>query len=122
MVQFILLHFAFFFFNSLLLLLLSSGLRETGVSIWLTNPSELRQLAERLAKAQYAKGKDPRHCMMLYLALNKKSMVQALMKVSQESECKKIWQFLSRDFEQEEHRTAALKNAYVLVGQKYVFD
>ena len=46
-----------------------------------------------------------------------------LLKVATDAESKKIWTFLSRDFDAPEHQTAALKNAYALVGQKkYAHD
>jgi hypothetical protein len=92
--------------------------RDLGLALWWKNPVEIRKFAEKLAKAQYMKRRDARDCMLLYLALGRKNVVQGLMKVSGEAECKKIWAFLSRDFTLPEHRTAALKNAYVLVGQK----
>jgi hypothetical protein len=93
----------------------SGGARHSGLALWLRNPVELRAFAERLAKAQYNRQRNPRDCMTLYLALGRKNIVLALMKVSVDPECKKIWTFLSRDFEQHEHKVAALKNAYVIV-------
>ena len=41
-----------------------------------------------------------------------------LFKLGADPESKKIFTFLSRDFSIEDNRIAALKNAYVLAGQK----
>lgn len=56
--------------------------------------------------------------MLLYLILGRKNVVQGLMKVANDNESKKIFTFLSRDFNLPENKSAAIKNACVLASQK----
>ncbi|GBG74814.1 hypothetical protein CBR_g19326 [Chara braunii] len=93
------------------------ALSELGVGYWLTNPADLRPRMEKLARAQYLLKKDPKDCFLLYLALDRKAVLAGLMKLSKDERDKKLYEFLGRDFKEEKNRAAALKNAYVLMGQ-----
>eukprot|EP00004_Rigifila_ramosa_P015578 TRINITY_DN3623_c0_g1_i2.p1 TRINITY_DN3623_c0_g1~~TRINITY_DN3623_c0_g1_i2.p1 ORF type:complete len:1527 (-),score=308.60 TRINITY_DN3623_c0_g1_i2:136-4659(-) len=91
-------------------------LRPMCVAFWLKNPTDLVTLADNLASAQYRKKRDPNDCALLYLALGKRLALINLF--SNFSSGKKVAEFLRRDFSTEATRTAALKNAYVLLGQQ----
>ncbi len=49
---------------------------QAGVGFWLTEPKQVRQLAEQLAKAQFAARRDPHDCALMYIALGKKTLLQ----------------------------------------------
>ena len=51
---------------------------QAGVGFWLTDYSQVRQLAEQLAKAQFADKRDPHDCALMYIALGKKMLLQVL--------------------------------------------
>ena len=51
-------------------------LLQAGVGFWLTEPKQVRQLAEKLAKAQFAAKRDPHDCALMYIALGKKTLLQ----------------------------------------------
>nr|GEW38361.1 hypothetical protein [Tanacetum cinerariifolium] len=102
--------------------LLSNGsswqdMRSMGVGFWYTNKSQLRVKMERLAKQQYLQKKDPKACALLYIALNRLQVLAGLFKISKDEKDKPLVAFLSRNFQDEKNKAAALKNAYVLMGR-----
>ncbi|XP_024963286.1 uncharacterized protein LOC112503489 isoform X1 [Cynara cardunculus var. scolymus] len=92
-------------------------MRNMGVGFWYTNKSQLRVKMERLAKQQYLKSKDPKACTLLYVALNRLQVLAGLFKISKDEKDKPLVAFLSRNFQEEKNKAAALKNAYVLMGR-----
>ncbi|CAO2835453.1 unnamed protein product [Amaranthus hypochondriacus] len=92
-------------------------MRKLGVGFWLTNVTDLRSKMEKLARSQYLKNKDPKACALLYIALNRLQVLAGLFKISKDEKDKPLVAFLSRNFQEERHRAAALKNAYVLMGR-----
>ena len=76
---------------------------------------------ETIARNQYMLGeeRDPTKCCLFYFALGKVRLVQGLWRqASWHPECNVMLKFLSNDFEQARWRTAALKNAYALLGKR----
>ena len=49
---------------------------QAGVGFWLTDPKQVRQLADQLAKAQFAAKRDPHDCALMYIALGKRTLLQ----------------------------------------------
>ncbi|KAD7117001.1 hypothetical protein E3N88_04269 [Mikania micrantha] len=92
-------------------------MRNMGIGFWYTNKSQLRVKMERLAKQQYLKKKDPKACALLYVALNRLQVLAGLFKISRDEKDKPLVAFLSRNFQDEKNKAAALKNAYVLMGK-----
>ncbi|KNA22362.1 hypothetical protein SOVF_034760 [Spinacia oleracea] len=92
-------------------------MRKLGVGFWFTNLSDLRSKMEKLARRQYLKNKDPKACALLYIALNRLQVLAGLFKISKDEKDKPLVAFLSRNFQEERHRAAASKNAYVLMGK-----
>ncbi|KAI3818496.1 hypothetical protein L1987_12305 [Smallanthus sonchifolius] len=92
-------------------------MRNVGIGFWYTNKSQLRVKMERLAKQQYLKNKDPKACALLYIALNRLQVLAGLFKISKDEKDKPLVAFLSRNFQDEKNKAAALKNAYVLMGR-----
>ncbi|GIM04382.1 hypothetical protein Vretimale_8962, partial [Volvox reticuliferus] len=89
-------------------------LRKVGAGFWLADPRVLREQAEALAKAQYARRKEPYDCALLYLALGRKALLISLFRQSSNL---KVADFLLRDFNHDEPRRSAAKNAFALLGQ-----
>ena len=61
---------------------------------------------EKLARAQYQARRDPKDCALLYVALDRKSVLQGLMKLSRDDRDKKLVDFLARDFTVREGRSS----------------
>ncbi|CAM8917671.1 unnamed protein product [Rhodiola kirilowii] len=76
----------------------------------------LRTKMEKLARLQYLKNKDPKDCALLYVALNRIQVLAGLFKISRDEKDKPLVGFLSRNFQEEKNKAAALKNAYVFDG------
>ncbi|OMO64215.1 hypothetical protein CCACVL1_21938 [Corchorus capsularis] len=92
-------------------------MRTLGVGFWFTNTTQLRTRIEKLARMQYLKKKDPKDCTLLYVALNRLQVLAGLFKISKDEKDKPLVGFLSRNFQEEKNKAAALKNAYVLMGR-----
>ncbi|KAJ4728093.1 Transducin family protein/WD-40 repeat protein [Melia azedarach] len=92
-------------------------MRALGVGFWFTNVTQLRTRMEKLARLQYLKKKDPKDCALLYIALNRIQVLAGLFKISKDEKDKPLVGFLSRNFQDEKNKAAALKNAYVLLGR-----
>ncbi|XP_009410819.2 uncharacterized protein LOC103992724 isoform X1 [Musa acuminata AAA Group] len=92
-------------------------MRNLGIGLWYTNVSQLRTRMEKLARSQYLKNKNPKDCALLYLALNRLQVLAGLFKISKDEKDKVLFGFLSRNFQEEKNKAAALKNAYVLMGR-----
>ncbi|PRQ58513.1 putative transcription factor WD40-like family [Rosa chinensis] len=92
-------------------------MRNLGVGFWFTNTAQLRSRMEKLARLQYLKRRDPKDCALLYIALNRIQVLTGLFKISKDEKDKPLVTFLSRNFQEEKNKAAALKNAYVLMGR-----
>ncbi|KAL9245427.1 hypothetical protein vseg_019085 [Gypsophila vaccaria] len=92
-------------------------MRKIGVGFWFTNLTDLRTKMEKLARCQYLRKKDPKACALLYIALNRVQVLTGLCKISKDEKDKPLVAFLSRNFQEEQHKAAASKNAYVLMGR-----
>ena len=74
-----------------------------------------------IARNEYMLGeeRDPTKCSLFYFALGKIRLVQGLWRqASWHPESNVMLKFLSNDFEQARWRTAALKNAFALLGKR----
>ncbi|KFK37434.1 hypothetical protein AALP_AA4G256500 [Arabis alpina] len=92
-------------------------MRSLGFGFWYSNVAQLRSRMEKLARQQYLKKKNPRDCALLYIALNRIQVLAGLFKISRDEKDKPLVAFLSRNFQEEKNKAAALKNAYVLMGK-----
>ncbi len=74
-----------------------------------------------MARNQYMVGdkKDPIECSLFYLALRKKNVLLGLWKLANGHPDQQVMvKLLSNDFEQERWKTAAMKNAFALLGKQ----
>ena len=76
-------------------------LRDQCVPLWVRSPTELRAIAERLAKAQFTRNRDPTECALLYMALDKRSALTAFFRAVKNE---KLSAFFARDFSLPENR------------------
>lgn len=103
-----------------------SDAKALGLALWLTSPETLKQQLEVIARNEYMAGgdaRDPTACSIYYFALGKQKLVQGLWRQSSwHREHGLMIKFLNNDFSQARWKTAALKNAYVLIGkQRYEY-
>lgn len=74
-----------------------------------------------MARNQYMIGekKDPIECSLFYLALRKRNVLLGLWKLANGHPDQQVMvKLLSNDFEQERWKTAAMKNAFALLGKQ----
>ncbi|TFK30799.1 WD repeat-containing protein [Coprinopsis marcescibilis] len=98
-----------------------SDARALGISLWLTSPETLKQQLEIIARNEYMAGedRDPTACSIFYFALGKYKLVQGLWRqASWHKEQGLMLKFLSNNFSEPRWKTAALKNAYALMGKQ----
>ena len=86
------------------------------VVLWLDDVSQTKQWVEKIALSEFKITKDPFDCLLWYILLGKKNILSVLLKKNEQNI--KTFEFLQRDFTQENHRTAASKNAYALLSKK----
>lgn len=75
----------------------------------------LRNAIEVAAKVAFTRRRNPEDCALLYLALGKKTQLQALCRAVRND---KLQEFFGHDFSEPRWRTAAMKNAYALLGKQ----
>lgn len=92
--------------------------KDTGLAYWLRT-DKLREVFEILGRNHFIQNeRDPTKCTLYYLALRKKQVLLGLWRTaSWHREQAKTIKLLSNDFTTERWKTAALKNAYVLLGK-----
>lgn len=98
--------------------------KEYKIAYWLKE-KQLVDKIEQIAKFEFSKEekRDPSRCAIFYLALKKKQILLSLWKISAgHPEQQKMMKFLSNDFTQPRWRTAALKNAFVLLSKHRYMD
>ncbi|KAL3421053.1 WD repeat-containing protein [Phlyctema vagabunda] len=95
--------------------------RESGMFMWMTDSTALKAQFEVIARNEYTKSdmKNPIDCTLFYLALKKKTVLQGLWRMAgwnrEQAATSKL---LANNFQDPKWRTAALKNAYALLGKR----
>lgn len=98
--------------------------KEFKIAYWSRETDLLRKF-EQIAKHEFSKSetRDPSKCAIFYLALKKKQILISLWKMSVgHSEQQKMLKFLNNDFSEARWRSAALKNAFVLLSKHRFMD
>lgn len=101
--------------------MLWSDARALGIALWLNSIEDLKPQFESIARNEYLADdkRDPTACSLYYFALGKVKLVQGLWRqAAWHKEQAIMLRFLSNDFKQQRWRTAALKNAYALLGKQ----
>lgn len=97
------------------LLITWGDLRQYGIGWWVKNPQQLKQLIEKVAKNAFQEKLDPLDAALFYLSMRKKGVLCGLFKTVKDV---KMAEFFKNDFSQSKWQTAALKNAFVLLGMQ----
>lgn len=95
--------------------------RKTKIFYWLKDDNTVREIAETIAKAEFLSGedRDPVAASLWYFALNKKSVLLSLWRMSgSHPEHASTTKILANDFDVPKWRTAANKNAFALIGRR----
>lgn len=95
--------------------------RALGITAWLTDKEALEQVFESLAQSAYRQSSppDPTNAALYFMALHKKPTLLGLWRIATwHKEQRATLNFLKRDFNQAEAKTAAKKNAYALMGKR----
>ncbi|KNG49742.1 wd repeat-containing protein [Stemphylium lycopersici] len=95
--------------------------KECGVFMWMSDTNALRAQFEVIARNEYTKTeeKNPVDCALYYIALRKKPVLVGLWRMATWSrEQAATHRLLSNNFNEERWKTAALKNAYALMGRR----
>ncbi|KAF9956234.1 regulator of (H+)-ATPase in vacuolar membrane [Mortierella alpina] len=95
--------------------------KSLGVFLWMRKKDTMIKQMEIIARNEYMGigDKDPVACTLFYIALKKKKLLHGLWRTSHgHPEQGKMVNFLANDFEQDRWRTAALKNAFALLGKQ----
>lgn len=94
--------------------------RESGMFMWMTDSTALKAQFEIIARNEYTKSdmKNPIDCSLFYLALRKKAVLQGLWRMAGwNREQAATIKLLQNNFLEKKWKTAALKNAYALLGK-----
>lgn len=94
--------------------------RESGIFMWLRDADAVKNQFEVIARNTYTStdDKNPVDCSLYYLALKKKGVLVGLWRMaSWNREQGATMRFLGNDFKVGKWRTAAMKNAYALLGK-----
>lgn len=95
---------------------------QTGLTYWVPK-RRLAEIIESCAKNEFADTRDPAGLVSLfYLALHKKQVLVGLWKTVSHPEKSKILNFLNHDFNDPRWKSAAAKNAFVLLGKHRYVD
>ncbi|KAL8831264.1 MAG: hypothetical protein Q9191_000953 [Dirinaria sp. TL-2023a] len=94
--------------------------KESGMFMWISDLTALKAQFEVIARNEYTKTdeKNPVDCSLYYLALRKKNVLIGLWRMaSWNREQSATQRLLSNNFQDSRWKTAALKNAYALLGR-----
>ncbi|CZR52061.1 related to RAV1-similarity to Drosophila DmX gene [Phialocephala subalpina] len=94
--------------------------RESGMLMWMTDLNALKAQFEVIARNEYTKSdmKNPVDCSLFYLALKKKTVLQGLWRMAAwNREQNATLKLLANNFHDKKWKTAAMKNAYALLGK-----
>ncbi|KAG7661839.1 RAV1 [[Candida] subhashii] len=98
------------------------SIRQTGLAYWIKT-DRLIKIIENAARNEFSENRDPSgRVSLFYLALHKKQILIGLWRTVSHQEQQKMLKFLSNDFTQTRWKSAALKNAFVLLGKHRFMD
>ncbi|MCJ1398065.1 regulator of (H+)-ATPase in vacuolar membrane [Xylographa trunciseda] len=95
--------------------------RASGMFMWMSDIDALRAQFETVARNEYTKTdeKNPIDCSLYYMALKKKAVLLGLWRMAAwNREQSSTQKFLANNFQEHRWKTAALKNAYALLGKR----
>lgn len=97
-------------------------IKKVGLPYWI-DKHRLTTLVENTARIEFGDSRDPSgRVSVLYLAIKKKQVLVGLWRTVYHPEKDKVLKFLGNNFSEERWRSAALKNAFVLLGKHRYMD
>lgn len=97
-------------------------IKSLGLVYWVHN-FKLQEIVENLVKNEFNESRDPSGLIsLLYITLNKKQVLVGLWRIVSHKEKDKILKFLANDFSDSRWKTAAMKNAFALLGKHRYMD
>lgn len=98
------------------------NIKQTGLVYW-TDTNRLTSIIENAARNEFGDTRDPSgRVSVMYLAIQKKQVLVGLWRTVSHAEREKVLKFMSNDFTEQRWRSAALKNAFVLLGRHRYMD
>lgn len=98
------------------------NVKQTGLVYWV-EPIRLTKIIEGCARNEFSDTRNPSERVSLfYLAIRKKQVLIGLWRTVSHPEQQKMLKFLTNDFNDPRWKSAALKNAYVLMGKHRYID
>lgn len=98
------------------------NVQQTGLAYWVKT-DRLIKLVESVARNEFGESRDPSGLVsLLYLALRKKQILIGLWRIVNHEEKTKMLKFMNNDFTSPRWKSAALKNAFVLLGKHRYMD
>lgn len=98
------------------------NVKQTGLAYWVKT-ERLIKLIESVARNEFGESRDPAGLVsLLYLALRKKQILIGLWRIVNHEEKTKMLKFMNNDFTNPRWKSAALKNAFVLLGKHRYMD
>lgn len=88
---------------------------------WIRSQDLLRSAMENVARAEYgaSEARDPTACSIFYTALRRKTLLVGLWRTAYgHPDRNNVLKFITNDFDDPRWRTAAQKNAYVLMSKQ----
>lgn len=96
--------------------------KKVGLVYWI-DKARLTSLIEGIARNEFGDTRDPSgRTSLLFLAIKKKQILLGLWRVASHPEKDKVLKFMNNNFAEERWRTAASKNAFVLLGKHRYMD
>ncbi|KAK6455786.1 regulator of V-ATPase [Scheffersomyces xylosifermentans] len=97
-------------------------IKQTGLVYWTKTPRFIK-IMEAAARNEFSEKRDPSgRISLFYLALRKKQILVGLWRTVTHPEQQKMLKFLNNDFTDSRWKSAALKNAFVLLGKHRYID
>lgn len=97
--------------------------KQCGISYWVSDRATLISIVEKCARNEFGDTRDPSGITsVFFLAIKKKQILIGLWKTVSHPEKQKMLKFLSNNFNEPRWKSAALKNAFVLLGKHRYID
>lgn len=98
------------------------NIKQTGLVYW-SDTNRLTAIVENAARNEFGDTRDPSgRVSVMYLAIRKKQVLVGLWRTVSHAERDKVLKFMSNDFSEPRWKSAALKNAFVLLGRHRYMD
>lgn len=100
-----------------------SVVKQCGLVYWISDKLKLTSLVEQCARNEFSDTRDPSGITSIFfLAIKKKQILIGLWRTASHQERQKMLKFLNNNFDEQRWKSAALKNAFVLLSKHRYID